>query len=401
MKNGVVRLPKGCATGDMRLWSSPVCHGRSAIEVADPPWVRRELFLEMELASLRNGVQFFTHRGQREAANLATLRRLLDETKPDAVLVWGMWNLPRSLPALAEEAMPHRVAYYFGDYWPTLPSQFEEYWQYPPRHWATALPKRILGAVALRRLAAIDPCRLEFEHSIFPTVFMQQELTNRGVAVGNAAVIYGGVDTRPYAVGHRRAGEASDGDFTFLYVGRLTHEKGVHTALEALSNVVHQRGRRGARLVIVGAGDDEYVESLLTLARREQIEDHVTFAGAQPKERLPELYARAQAFLFTSIWPEPFGRVLVEAMASGLVVIGTATGGAAEILSGEENALTFPPGNASSLAQQMVRLMDSPSLRKQLSVAGQHRAVENFDIRRMTAGIESYLVQVVDSELAS
>ena len=54
----------------------------------------------------------------------------------------------------------------------------------------------------------------------------------------------------------------------------------------------------------------------------------IEFLGMQPKDVMPELYAQADVFLFPSIWNEPFGRVLVEAMASGLVVLGTAKGGA-------------------------------------------------------------------------
>ena len=373
-------------------------HGRDAVQPADPPWVVRDLYLEMELASLRNGIQFFTHRAKREEANLRTLRRMLDDSAPDAVLIWGMWNLPRSLPSLAEQRMQNRVAYYFGDYWPTLPGQFEEYWQHAPRNWVTALPKQVLGSFARRKLKADQPCRLDYVHAMFPTTFLQQELQRRGVTPGESAVVHGGVDTGPYLQHRRNEVEQDEHRFTFLFVGRLVHDKGVHTALEALSEVVHQRGYRSATIVIVGSGDGDYEEALRAMVRRERIEDHVTFTGPQPKDALPEVYANADAFLFTSIWPEPFGRVIVEAMASGLVVIGTPTGGAAEILIDEQNALTFPPEDASTLADQMARLMDSASLRRKLSAAGQQTAVANFDIGRMTAGIESFLIQIANDK---
>jgi len=76
----------------------------------------------MDLAPLCNVVRFFTVRQEQERANLDRLAGWVEALDPDCILIWGMWNLHRSLPALAERLRPNRVAYYFGDYWPTLPS---------------------------------------------------------------------------------------------------------------------------------------------------------------------------------------------------------------------------------------------------------------------------------------
>jgi glycosyltransferase involved in cell wall biosynthesis len=83
--------------------------------------------------------------------------------------------------------------------------------------------------------------------------------------------------------------------------------------------------------------------------------------------------------------------VIVEAMASGVVVVGTPVGGAAEILVDGENALTFTPDDPASLASQLKRLIESPELRGRLARSARQAAVDKFDIRRMTAEIETYL----------
>jgi len=370
-------------------------HGRDRLEGPDPAWVRRELHLEMELASLRNGLQFFTSRKARENENLLRLRRLGESFEPDAVLIWGMWNLPRSLPALAENLKPGRVAYYMGDYWPTLPSQFEVYWQVPARNWATGIPKSLLKQVAQRIMAGEEQSTLRFERVIFPTAFMRDELKRRGVSLQETKIIYGAIDTRLY---QRRNGSScvqQDGVFSLLSVSRLTPDKGVHTGIEALSYLRHQRDFSQLKLTIVGSGEPDYEAHLRQLARKEKIDSMVNFLGAQPKEAMPGLYQRADVFLFTSIWPEPFGRVLVEAMASGLAVVGTTTGGAAEIMVENENALLFAPSDAIGLAEQIARLVESPSLRQRLTTAGRHTALAKFDLRRMTAEIEAYLQDFV------
>lgn len=357
-------------------------------------WIRRELHLEMALVSLRNGVEFFTSRKRREAENLHCLTQILEDERPDAVLVWGMWNLSRSLPALAEARLPGRVIYYMGDYWPTLPTQYEEYWRAPARSWATRLPKAMLNIAAQQALAGEEIPTLQFAHVIFPTRFMREDFEQRGIPVRESAVIYGAVDLHPYGNGHHApVGEKER--LSLLYAGRLTHEKGVHTAVEAVGKLVNSLDLPTIHLTIVGSGDPDYVDFLHQRIRRDGIEEHVTLAGPQPASAMPGIYRDADILLFTSIWDEPFGRVLVEAMASGVVVVGTATGGAGELLLEEENALLFPPEDADALAAQIHRLAASPILRKQLSDCGRQMATQQFDIRRMSAEIEAYLQRVV------
>ena len=366
-------------------------HGRENIQ-NDSPSVRRVLHLEMELASLRNASQFFTSRKKREEENLALLRKTAQEFLPDAILVWGMWNFPRSLPALAEELIPGRVVYYMGDYWPTLPSQFENYWNAPPRNMVTGLPKLLLKSFAQNILANEERPSLRLEHILFPSAFMRDEFERKGISPQNSKVVYGAIDTKPYLNGS--ASTQKHDELSLLYIGRLIHEKGVHTAIESLGQLVHELGMNKLKLTIVGDGEPDYVNLLHQLVDEKNLAAFVDFRPAQPKETLPSLYRSAEIFLFTSIWPEPFGRVIVESMVSGVLVIGTNVGGAGEILVDGENALTFTPDDPSSLTQQIKRVIETPSLRRQLVKSARETAASKFDVQRMTLEIESYLQTV-------
>jgi glycosyltransferase involved in cell wall biosynthesis len=357
---------------------------------AEPEWIRRELHLEMPLVSLRNGIEFFTSRKHRTQENLERLRQLLHNHRPDAMLVWGMWNLPRSLPALAEDLLPGRVVYYMGDYWPTLPTQYEEYWRAPARNWATALPKAILKVAAQQVLSNEEIPSLQLAHVLFPTRFMCNDFQRRGISLHETAIIYGAVDVQPYLTCRRQSSRAND-HLSLLYAGRLAHEKGVHTAIEAMGRLVKEHAMQNVHLTIAGGGDPGYMAYLQQVIRQQKVNAYITLLGPQPPAAMPRLYSEADVLLFTSIWNEPFGRVLVEAMASGLVVIGTATGGAGEILVENENALLFAPGDGDALADKVVHLARSPVLRQQLSECGRRLAQERFDVRRMAAEIEAYL----------
>ena len=369
-------------------------YGNRQAKEKDISWIHRNLHLEMEITSLRNSFQFFTARKAHENDNLSLLRRQVDSFKPDCILIWGMWNLPRSLPALAEQLMPGKVAYYIGDYWPTLPSQFEFYWKAPARYWVIGPPKKLLRLIANRILERETQPVLCFEHVIFPTKFLRDELKRKNIEPKNTKIIYGAIDTSTYSRINGMLNLQRGEYISLLYAGRLTSEKGVHIAVEAMGKLVNQHGVKKLRLSIVGSGDTAYVNKLHSIIKREKIESYVIFEGAKPKEEMPKIYHQADIFLFTSIWPEPFGRVIVEAMASGLAVVGTATGGAAEILINNENSLVIPANDPDILADKIKLLIDSHAMLKKLALIGKKQAIEKFDIKRMVVEIEEYLLKL-------
>ena len=368
-------------------------YGQHSMFTSDPPWVSRELQLEMEFAHLSNSIQFFTSRKKREEQNLACLREFLCHHEPDAILIWGMWNLPRSLPALAESLMPGKVVYYIGDYWPFLPSQYENYWNAPARSFMTGVPKSILKQIARFLLDRQTRHELKFENVLFPSDFLRQEFERKGFKMQHAELVYGAINTSPYLEQRKSARQA--GKVSILCVGRVVPDKGFHTAIQALAYLSQNQILENVHLTIVGDGEPNYVERLKQIAKLHNLASLITFLPAQPKEAMPALYRSADIFVFPSIWAEPFGRVLVEAMASGVPVVGTRVGGAAEILMDGENALVFTPDDPMSLAEQLKRLIELPSLCERLGRAGRETAVERFDLKRMTTEIESYLQALV------
>lgn len=367
-------------------------HRREEAEPKESDCVQRILHLEMELDTLRNGIQFFTRRRQREAANRVALEATVQAMQPDGIMVWGMWNVPRSLAAYAEMLLPGRVVHYLGDYWPTLPNQLVNYWRVPAQRWYTSLPKAILRGVALKILTRERVEKVPFRHTLYCSQYLKESLAPR-IEAGRATVVYGGIDTARYLADGKNRGvlRPEDDRLRLLYAGRLSPEKGVDTALKTLALLVHQRGLTEVVLYLAGGGSAAYVRELKRCVAQKNLTPYVSFIGAWAKQEMPALYRSADLLLFPSRWEEPFGRVVVEAMASGLPVIGTARGGTAEIIQDGINGTVISRDEPAAFAGAIERLAGAPELRRELAANGRRLAVERFDNSRMIDEIEAYL----------
>jgi glycosyltransferase involved in cell wall biosynthesis len=178
-----------------------------------------------------------------------------------------------------------------------------------------------------------------------------------------------------------------------LFVGRLAPQKGVHTTLSALEYLRQYFPDLHPTLTIVGSGHQTYTTQLRTLASQSGCEKLVDFVAAVRTQEVPSLMVEHDILLVPSVWDEPFGRVVVEGMAAGLPVVGTATGGSGEILVDGLNGLTFPVEDEKALAQCIIRLVQNPDLYAQLSIAAKETSLK-FDLINMVDGIECYLHEV-------
>jgi len=169
----------------------------------------------------------------------------------------------------------------------------------------------------------------------------------------------------------------ADGDRVLAIVSRLTPWKGHRTLLEALPRVA--AAHPTVRLLVVGEPafwTSDYAEELAALAEALGLADRVLFLGR--REDVPELLALSEMLVLPSE-DEPFGRVIVEAMAMGLPVVATATGGVPEIVVPEETGLLVPPRDPPALAEAVVTLLDDPERSRAMGQAGRERVSGLFD----------------------
>jgi glycogen synthase len=360
-------------------------------------WVQRVLWPEVESSLTQTTLRLLKDRPRLESENLQQLHKLVMEFKPEVALVWGMWNLPRSLPAMLERLLPESVAYYICDYWLTLPNAYIQRWQAPASKSVTQLPKRLLGKYFLAELSKETPIQLELEHPICVSQALRETLVEAGIKVSHAQVIYGGVKSETFLESGDKRREQSSKHLNLLYIGRLEPEKGVHTAINAIAHLAKE-GISSLTLDIYGQGDPPYEAGLRTLVKKNNLDHQIVFQGLISHQQVPQVLRQYDVLIFPSEWQEPFARTVLEAMAAGLVVVGTTTGGTGEILAENKTGLTFSAGDAEQLAAQIRRLVNEPGLRESLAKAGQRCVLQNFTLTQMVAQIEVVLFELASEK---
>ncbi|HHX51656.1 MAG TPA: glycosyltransferase family 4 protein, partial [Clostridia bacterium] len=150
-------------------------------------------------------------------------------------------------------------------------------------------------------------------------------------------------------------------DEIVFFIGRLVREKGVQVLLQAMPAILAARPR--VKLIIAGTGPMQ--GELRSLADRLGIGSRVYFAGYVEEKAKNFFYNKARVAVFPSLY-EPFGIVALEGMAAGVPVVVADTGGLAEIITHRENGLKTYPGDASSLASNIIEALSNETLRNQI-----------------------------------
>jgi glycogen synthase len=328
-----------------------------------------------------------------ERETLGAVRAVVHTVQPQAALMWGLWNVPRSVPALLEGLLGERLAYYLCDYWPSLPSAYEQKLTSPPVRKLAGLPKRLAAVPALAYLTTQRQPRLRLERPLCVSRAVRDGLITRGVQAEQARVVHNGIRVEDFPFRVRDFSVQPGAALRLLYAGRLTPDKGVYTAIQAMA-LLARRGVEAAMLDVVGTGERHYEQHLQDLVRRQGLEQRVVFRGSVARSAMPDVLAKHHVLLFPSEWDEPLPRMPMEAMATGLVVVGTTTGGTGELLVDGETALTFAPGDAAGAACQIERLLADPALGARLARAGRQWIEQRFTFDRMVDQLEAVLQEL-------
>ncbi|MEP7358268.1 MAG: glycosyltransferase, partial [Anaerolineales bacterium] len=187
-----------------------------------------------------------------------------------------------------------------------------------------------------------------------------------------------GVDVDIFRPVARPAGPEAGRPFVAGYAGRLVREKGVDILLRAAAQLPAQ-----VHLRLIGGGPAQ--AALQQQAAALGLAGRVAWRPLVPSEQMPAELAALDFLVLPSRtrpnWKEQFGRVLIEAMACGVPVIGAASGEIPNVIG--EAGLLFPEEDAATLAERLRQLWQQPELAARLSTLGQARARALYSQRRI------------------
>ena len=226
-----------------------------------------------------------------------------------------------------------------------------------------ARPRRLILEAAQSAGAVITVCQA-----------LKDQLVELGASAPKITVLRNGVDLKAFHVKDRQALRAKLGlkGFVLASVGLLIERKGHHFVIEALANVPD------ATLLIAGSGPDR--QQLEALADRLGVKDRVRFLGNLDRETLCDLYNCADALVLASS-REGWANVLLEAMACGTPVLGTAVWGTPEVIASPEAGLLLKNRDAKSIVEAIGELRRALPDRN-----ATRRYAEQFDWQATTDG---------------
>ena len=204
------------------------------------------------------------------------------------------------------------------------------------------------------------------------------------------SVIHSGVDVNRYSNGDGdsiRSETGFAGRVIVGWAGRLVPIKNCSLFIEAASLI--KKRYPDTRFIV--AGDGEERELIERLAGKLNLSESTAFLG--DCKDMPSVMAAFDVFVLSS-HNEGFGRVLVEAMASGAVVVSTHVGGTADVIEDGVSGILVPPGNPSAMADAVCKVLDDDDLRVRLVKAGEKRA-GLFDIRVMVDKFEELYAEIL------
>jgi len=165
--------------------------------------------------------------------------------------------------------------------------------------------------------------------------------------------------------------------YRILYMSKIESKKGVFDVLESIQLVLDKFSN--IKFLLAGDGPDK--EKLQLLCCENRFEDHVKFCGYLNDQQKINFLCRGDIFLFPSHYQEGMPYALLEAMAAGLPIIATATGGIPEIIEHNINGILISPGDPEKLSQAIAYLLANHRLRKEFGIKNRHKTEAEYDIK--------------------
>jgi len=300
-----------------------------------------------------------------EYHNYKTVMDAIKTTKPDLVYFWSLRGIGLSVIEAAQKQ--------------NIPKVFEigDFWMYGYMQKGSRLKQKIKSFLPFLNKKNIP---------ITPTICVSQWVAKemKNVYKSDTTYVY------PNATLVPKKKISDNTNIRFVFAGRIDEEKGLDLAIEALNKFATLHPTYSFNFDIYGSGEQTYMDKCKALAK--PIASMVNFKGkVRSKE---EIYSNASVLLMPTRMREPFGLVVIEAMAHGCAVIATDAYGPAEIIDHGENGLLFEMQNIDDLLTQIQRVYFDALYLNKLQENGYKHVLQNYSIPKVKSEVETLLKNI-------
>jgi glycosyltransferase involved in cell wall biosynthesis len=231
--------------------------------------------------------------------------------------------------------------------------------------------------------------------------------------------IFNGVDVNHFSPKNKDSQIKANAIKQLVFVGRISPEKGVHILLEAFNKVIlhypnvqlkiigpenailpwEMMNREDPNVLKLTPFYKENYSSQLRKIISANAANSVFFVGTVENFKLIEYYEQSDIFIFPSVWNEPFGIPIIEAMAMELPVIATNSGAFPELVEQGKTGLLVERSDADALAEAILCLLEDENLSKAMGKAGRQRAVEKFSWDRLSESLFERYKQICENTI--
>jgi len=230
----------------------------------------------------------------------------------------------------------------------------------------------------LHKPIQIDVILSRFVHKIICiSDFVKDEYVSNGIDIRKCITIRNGVDIERFKPGYTKLKRTIVG-----CIGRLEDWKGQQVLIKAVPRIIEEFP--DIKFQFIGSGSNK--NNLIKQVEELNIQEYVEFLGSV--SNINEIIEKFTIAVHTSIQPEPFGRVIIEAMALGKPVIATNIGGPKEIITDGIDGFLIEPNNTEILSQKIIDLLHDKDKCDIIGAEARKKIINNFNAKSITKKIE-------------
>ncbi|MCD6398312.1 MAG: glycosyltransferase family 4 protein, partial [Candidatus Aenigmarchaeota archaeon] len=216
--------------------------------------------------------------------------------------------------------------------------------------------------------------------------YNKEKLIENGLDKNKVTTIRNGINIEDYKVSKKEARKKlriDENKKIVLFAGRHVREKGLGYLLKAFKKI------KEAELIVLGEGPlTEFYKNLYSY-------ENIKFKGRVPNEEVSLYFSAADIFVLPSVYPEPQGVVLMEAMASKTALVATNTGGTPEVIKECKSGLLVEPKSKEQIMKSLKKLIEDNKLRKKFADNGYDNVKRKYTWKKIAKDTEKIYKKVL------